>query len=105
MCRPNSLRRRQINERTIKDNSRRSRFELDVEGQIAFLDYRRQDGTLILTHVEVPVALRNRGIGSAFVKQVLDQAREQGWKIVPVCPFIRAYLWQHPEYEDLLPGK
>jgi hypothetical protein len=32
----------------------------------------------------------------------LAYAREQGYKIIPSCSFVRAYMERHPEYDDLL---
>jgi len=50
----------------------------------------------------VPAALNGRGIGSALVRGILDRARAQGLKVVPICPFVKAYLAKHEEYADLL---
>jgi len=50
----------------------------------------------------VPAAVNGRGHGSTLVKGVLDIARTQGLKVVPVCPFVKAYIDRHPEYADLL---
>jgi hypothetical protein len=50
----------------------------------------------------VPAALNGRGIGSALVRGELELARTQGWKVVPVCPFVKAYMAKHAaEYADL----
>ncbi len=59
----------------------------------------------MLTYVQVPLGLRGQGIGSILVQRVLDHAREQGIKVVPICPFIRDYILQHPEYKSVLAGK
>ena len=49
----------------------------------------------------MPKALEGHGIGSALVRGVLDIARAQGMKVVPVCPFVKGYMDRHPEYADL----
>ena len=54
------------------------------------------------THTEVPDALEGRGIGKRLVKAALDDARAQGLKVVPVCPFVKHYIENHPETQDLL---
>src|SRR6478736_3487099 len=42
----------------MKDNIERSRFELDVGGQIVFADYARTGDTVVIRHVEAAVPLR-----------------------------------------------
>jgi predicted GNAT family acetyltransferase len=45
--------------------------------------------------------LEGRGIGSALARGVLDTARALGLKVVPICPFVKAFMDRHPEYDDL----
>jgi predicted GNAT family acetyltransferase len=85
----------------VRDNTDRHRFELDVDGQIAFAGYRREGDTLLITHTETPVSLRGRGVGSALVRGLLDIARAQGLKVAPKCPFVAGYIDKHAEYADL----
>lgn len=86
----------------ITDNAAEQRFEMLVDGGMAFVAYRRNGAVLTLDHAEVPAALEGHGVGSRLVKGTLDDVRSRGLKIVPRCSFIRAYLRRHPEYEDLL---
>jgi uncharacterized protein len=86
----------------IRDNAARSRFELDVEGGIAFVNYRRSDGVLALTHTEVPRHLRERGIGAQVVRGALEHARREGLKVQPRCGFVAHFIAQHPEFRDLV---
>ena len=85
----------------VRDNTQRSRFELDLDGNTAFAEYRRADGVLTVMHTEVPPALNGKGIGSKLVRGLLDIARTEGLKVRPLCPFVKAYIDKHPEYEDL----
>lgn len=85
----------------VRDNAGRHRFELDADGHIAFANYKREGGVLTVMHTEVPKALNGKGIGSALVRGLLDLARAQGLKVVPLCPFVAAYMDKHPEYADL----
>lgn len=84
------------NEEQVVDNLAAERFELQVDGQTAFLKYERANGALALIHTEVPEALRGRHIGERLVKGALDAARAEGSRVVPICPFVRAYLRKHP---------
>lgn len=78
------------------------RFELHFSNAIAFLEYRIKDGVMYLIHTEVPEALQGSGVGGRLVQQVLKYVAEQGYTVVPYCPFARAYLLRHPEYQHLL---
>lgn len=86
----------------VRQNAAQSRFELDADGGTAFALYRLAGNVLTLVHTETPAALRDRGIGSQLVRGVLEQARAQGWKVVPACGFVRATMARHPEFNDLL---
>jgi predicted GNAT family acetyltransferase len=86
----------------IEDDPARSRFAADIDGRIAFVEYRRRGNRIYLAHTEVPPALEGRGIGSALAKYALDYARENNLEVVPSCPFIAAYIRSHPAYADLV---
>lgn len=86
----------------IVDNAERSRFELAVGDEIAFVDYRRNGAVLTLTHAEVPDALSGQGLGSKLARSTLDLIRTRHQKIIPQCSFIAAFVRRHPAYRDLL---
>jgi predicted GNAT family acetyltransferase len=86
----------------IVDNVERNRFEMPIGDEVAFLDYRRVGKQLHLTHTEVPSALRGRGAGTRLVRAVLDKARAEGASIVPICPFVKAFVEKHPEYQSMV---
>ena len=55
----------------VRDNAAKSRYELDVDGHIAFVEYRLAPGKITLLHTEVPRELACRGIGSVLAKDTL----------------------------------
>ena len=75
-----------------------SRFD----GHTAFANYRNLDGVIAITHTEVPYALRERGIGSRLVLEMLKEIRAQQFKVRPLCSFARFVMARHPEYRDLV---
>lgn len=89
---------------TVRDHAARQRYELEVEGGLAFIDYLREGRKVTMTHAEVPVPLRGGGVGSALVKGALALVRERGESVVPLCPFVAQYMRRHPETRDLLAG-
>ncbi|MBP2312867.1 GNAT family N-acetyltransferase [Azospirillum soli] len=88
----------------VKDNAALGRYELVVDGATAFADYRMEDGRRVFTHTEVPESMAGKGIGSALARGALEDARAKGMAVVPLCPFIAAYIERHPDYRDLVAG-
>ena len=86
----------------VVDNPARHRFELEVDGETAFAEYRREGPSIVFTHTVVPEALSGRGIGSRLIRAALETVRAEGLKAVPQCPFVRAFIEKHPEEQDLL---
>lgn len=87
---------------TITDNPDKSRYELDVDGQIVFAVYRRDGSTLAIRHVEAPPSLRGTGAASRLMHGVMDIARTQRLKVLPLCSYAAAWLSRHEKYRDLL---
>ena len=50
----------------------------------------------------MPHALRGRGIGEAMVARGVEDVRREGKKVVPLCPYARAQIMKHPEWQDVL---
>ena len=80
----------------VVDNQAHKRFELTIDGRVAYLVYERTHDTLTLVHTEVPEQLRGRRIGETLVKAALEAGRAEGLRMIVVCPFARAYLRRHP---------
>ena len=81
----------------VRDNKAQNRFELDVEGAVAFANYRLTPSAVIITHTETPRALRGRGIASELVKGALELIRADGLKVIAGCGFVVDYLRKHPD--------
>jgi hypothetical protein len=87
---------------TVRDNPALSRFELDLDGQMAVAYYQLAPGVITFRHTEVPQELSGHGVGSKLVRGALEAARARGLKVVAKCPFVAAYMAKHPEFNDLL---
>lgn len=89
----------------VIDNKEAQRFEIHLDGEVAFEDYKMftteagEPGIAYL-HTDVPDSLGGRGVASALVKFILDDAAAKGLKVKPICPFVKAYIDKHPEYQD-----
>jgi len=86
----------------VRDNKALSRFEMSVEGGVAFANYRLTPQAVIITHTETPHALRGHGIASELVKGALALIRADGLKVIAGCGFVVDYLSKHPEYRDMM---
>ena len=83
----------------LAEVAERSRYEIRSGGVVAgFAMYRRQAGRTTFTHTIVKPEFEGQGIGSRLARFALDDTVARGERIVPECPFIRAYLERHPEY-------
>ena len=88
---------------TVTDNAERERYEIHVDGSLAgFAEYRGHTDTRTFTHTEIDERFEGQGVGSRLVHDALEDARRQGLKVIPMCPFVKAYMSRHPETLDLV---
>jgi predicted GNAT family acetyltransferase len=87
----------------VVDNAEASRYEAWVGVELAgFSEYRVRPDAIVFTHTEVDDAFEGKGVGSALAKGALEDVRARGASIVPLCPFIAAYIRRHGEFRDLI---
>lgn len=92
-----------MSELVIVDNEAERRYEAHLGDELAgWVEYGRVQTRLVALHTEVPPAFGGRGIASALVRHVLDDARARGLVVTPRCPFFQAHFERHPEEADLL---
>ena len=89
-------------EKTLKVNDALSRLELEIEGSIAFIEFKLSHGILSLIHTEVLPGLKGKGAGRAIVQKALQYAKDNNYKIIPICPFVQSYLKKHKEWNDIV---
>lgn len=87
---------------SIVHNADKQRFEANLDGGLAVLEYRRRNHQIIYTHTEVPPASGGHGIASSLAKVALDYARDNHLEIVPLCKFVVLYIRRHQEYLPLV---
>lgn len=89
----------------VIDNKEAKKFEIHVDGHVAFEDYdffetSQGEPGIAYLHTEVPKELGGRGIAGYLAKYLLDYAAENNLRVKPICPFIKSYIDKHPEYQD-----
>jgi uncharacterized protein len=88
----------------VENRPERSRYELRRGDKlIGFADYRPREHGIAITHTEVEDEYEGRGFGTRLARAALDDARERGLEVDPVCPFVAHFIRLHPEYERLQP--
>ena len=79
------------------------RWVASLDGHEAEMTYSRASAVLvIIDHTGVPDALRGRGVGQVLVRRAVEDARREGFKILPLCPFAKGQFERHPEWRDVL---
>ena len=88
---------------TIASNPAESRYEVLVDGELGgFLSYALEDDAIDLRHTVVLPTHRGQGLAGMLTERAFDDARAQGRKVIPTCPFVLSWTKDHPEVADLL---
>lgn len=87
-----------MTEPSIIDNQPERQFELHADGDVSVLTYRISGDRMRLIHTEVPRAQRGRGYADMLAHAALERAQREHRRVIPLCPFVKAYLDRHPEY-------
>ncbi|WP_283193170.1 DUF5996 family protein [Rhizobium sp. AN80A] len=86
-----------------EDGQSKGRYHIVVDGVEAEMTYSRAGkDRIIIDHTDVPAALRGRKVGERLVRQAIEDARRDGITIIPLCPFAKAQIERHPEWQDVL---
>lgn len=86
----------------VAHNTAAKRFEVVVNGKTAYSKYLLAGNKMVIEHTEVPVGLEGRGIAGRIVRTELEYARAQKLVVLALCPYAKAFIGRHPEYQDLL---
>ena len=89
----------------VVDKPAQLRYELWLgRSLVGFIAYRLEPGTVVLVHTHVDPAFEGRGLGGRLVEGALGDIRARGLGVVPLCPFVNAYIRRHRKYADLVVG-
>ena len=85
------------------DNEEKHRYEFQIDGKIAEIDYiKSNNGEIYLVHTEVPASLGGKGVGSQLAEKALAAIERQGRRRGPLCPFVDGYSPNHPEWKRIV---
>lgn len=86
----------------VVKNDATNRFELTVDGFIAFIDFKQVDQLIKLIHTEVPEELGGRGVAAALVEKMLVYLETNNFTLYPYCPYVYSFIKKHPEWKRVV---
>lgn len=87
----------------VRHNQAESRFEVIIDNLESVIEYTiNTNGNMEITHTGVPSELEGKGIAASLTKSLLNYARDNSYKVIPVCSYVAVYIERHPEYQDLV---
>ncbi|MFQ6329734.1 GNAT family N-acetyltransferase [Nocardia sp. CWNU-33] len=93
-------------ESKVVRNDEKDRYEVFYGGELAgFSEYEERDDETVFIHTEIDGAFSGKGLGSILAGQAIEDVIARGRVIRPLCPFIKAYLEKHPQYDEHVVGK
>jgi uncharacterized protein len=88
----------------VKNNTEAKRFEIQLGDQLAMAEYMIAGKNIIFSHTEVPPEYEGQGVANKLAKVALDYARDEGYRVQALCPFIALYVRKHEEYQSITWG-
>ena len=91
----------------LEETGNKGRYAAHVAGseEVAELTYSRVSAALVIVdHTGVPDSLRGRGLGAKLAERVVSDARQHGFRIIPLCPFFKAQAARHPDWAGVVQG-
>lgn len=85
----------------IIHNEAENRFETWIDNQLSKLDYMQDGNNIVMTHVGVYPEHRGQGIAGKLTQVALEYAKEKSLRVIPMCPYIAAYIRRNTQYEVL----
>lgn len=88
-----------------EDDGRHGRYVAHVaglEGEAELTFTHRGPGLISADHTGAPESLRGTGAAAALVDRLIADARVTPFKIIPLCPYVRARYEKHPEWQDVM---
>lgn len=86
----------------LHDNKRDQQFEMEFDNHLAVIEYETEGNIISLLHTGVAPELEGKGAGTAIVEKVLTEIKNRGMELIPLCPFVVAYIKRHPEWESII---
>lgn len=86
-------------------NEGKKRFEIEVEGHYAFINYGEFGNQIALVHTETEPELAGKGAATAVIEKTLIYLESNSIQLLPFCPLVFAYIKKHPEWKRIVSSK
>lgn len=86
----------------IQHDTNKRRFLLELNGEMAHVDYQLKNDKMYLTHSEVPYHLRGKGIGKVLVEKTFEKLTEEGYKAIAICSFIKIVAKRSEKWNKII---
>ncbi|MFD0798270.1 N-acetyltransferase [Maribacter chungangensis] len=86
----------------LKHDKENLKYTLNINGEIAKVDYTLKNDKMYLVHSEVPHQLRGKGIGKVLVEKTFEKLTKEGYKAVAVCPYIKTVAQRSKKWNALI---
>ncbi len=73
-----------------------------IEGETEITFTKRGPNQISADHTGAPDSMKGTGSAAALVTFMIEDARREGIKIIPLCPYVRAQYRRHPEWADVM---
>jgi uncharacterized protein len=88
----------------VADVPERERYELSRGDEVVgFAAYRTRPGLIAFVHTEVDERFQGQGLADRLISYALEDARARELAVLPFCPFVKAFIERHREFEALVP--
>ena len=78
------------------------RFVINVDGKEVYVEYEMKDSKIDLDHTYTHPDLRGRGLAAQVVRAALEYAKENNFKVIPTCSYVRSFISKNDEYKELV---
>jgi uncharacterized protein len=86
----------------VTNNKELMRFEVNLTGELAFIEYKFYKGDIAFMHSLVPESFRGKGVGTTLARAALEYANTEKLKVILYCPFVSKFVKEHAEYQHLV---
>ena len=94
------------NNAVVRHDESQQCYVLAVDGEaLGVASYEDDGDRRVCSHTEVDSSLEGQGMGSKLIRESLDDTRQSGKRIVPVCEFVAAYVKKHHDWDDIIEAR
>lgn len=85
----------------VTHNQKESTFEVWIDGHLSKLDYMQDGKNFVIMHVGVYPELRGQGVAGKIMEAGLAYARQNSFRVVPMCSYAASYIRRNPQHMEL----